>query len=233
MSFSIKGISLHYYKFGSASVISKVLTRESGLESFVVKGIRGKNPKNNIHLLHPLSVLELEVSNNKSGSLKYVKEMRSSIPLKEIFNSMHKKFLSMYIAEVLLRVLVESKEEKDLYNFIEEKTVEIEKSKKLNKNNALIFLIELSNYLGFYPNISNSQKKYFNLDLGEFSDLDSPYNISSKNKDYLCSLIKDKSTNIPYENRKELMVNLQQYYKLNHYNIDKMNSQKVIESFRG
>ena len=99
---------------------------------------------------------------------------------------------------------------------------------RLNRN-----LIELSNHLGFYPNVSNHQKKYFNLDLGEFSDQKSPYSISNKNKEYLCALIKDKTTNIPYDNRKKLMVNLQQYYKLHHYDINNMKTQKVIESFRG
>ena len=233
MSLSIKGVALHHHKFGSSSIISKILTKESGLKSFVIKGIRGKKPKTNIQLLHPLSILDLEVSDSKAGSLQYVKEMRRTMPLKEIFNCMHKKFLSMYIAEVLLRVLVDSNEEKELYNFIKSKTIEIETSNKTNKNNALVFLIELSNHLGFYPNVSNHQKKYFNLDLGEFSEQKSPYSISNKNKEYLCALIKDKTTNIPYDNRKKLMVNLQQYYKLHHYDINNMKTQKVIESFRG
>ena len=53
----------------------------------------GFGSKTNIQLLHPLSILDLEVSDSKAGSLQYVKEMRRTMPLKEIFNCMHKKFL--------------------------------------------------------------------------------------------------------------------------------------------
>ena len=43
---SIKGISLHYYKYSKSSVIAKFFTENYGLQSYVVRGSRNKSSKN-------------------------------------------------------------------------------------------------------------------------------------------------------------------------------------------
>ena len=47
--------------------------------------------------------------------------------------------------------------------------------KKVSKNFSIVFLIKLSGKVGFYPNKENSEKKFFNLDSGEFSNNPSNY----------------------------------------------------------
>ena len=53
-----------------------------------------------------------------------------------------------------------------------------------------------------------------------------------ENKKYLSSLLQNESINIPYKNRKELIMSVQKYFSLHHYNIEKLKSYEVIESLR-
>ena len=94
-----------------------------------------------------------------------------------------------------------------------------------------MFLIKLSTYLGFYPNSEHYERKYFNLETGEFSNQLSYYCLSEKIKNIL-PFLNNNEIDIPYKNRKELLKSLQKYYSLHHYNIDNLKSYDVIESLR-
>ncbi len=101
---SIKGISLHYYKYSESSVIAKIFTENYGLQSYIIKGIRNKNSKNKLSYLHPLNIVSLEISVNKKKGLPFVKEIRSEHNLSSTYSDMQKKFVCMFISEVLMRV---------------------------------------------------------------------------------------------------------------------------------
>ena len=229
---SIKGISLHYYKYSESSVISKIFTENYGLQSYVVRGIRNKTSKNKLSYLHPLNIVSLEVSVNKNKGLPFVKEIRSEHNLSSTFSNMPKKFICMFISEVLMRVLMEKETDKQLYNFTKKTISYLNKTEELNKNFVIVFLLKLTEYLGFHPNKKFSNKDYFDLENGEFTNHPPYYNIRGENKKYLSTLLQNESVNIPYKNRKELILSLQKYFSLHHYNIENLKSYEVIESLR-
>ena len=109
---STKGIALHYYKYSENSVIAKIFTEKFGLQSYIIKGIRNKNSKQKLSILQPLTLLQLEVSNHQNRGIQYIKEFKNFSPLTSIINSMNKRFNTMFMAEVLLKVLIEKEEEK-------------------------------------------------------------------------------------------------------------------------
>ncbi len=229
---SIKGISLHYYKYSESSVIAKFFTENYGLQSYVVRGIRNKSSKNKLSYLHPLNIISIEISVNKNRGLSFVKEIRSEHNLSSTYSDMQKKFVCMFISEVLIRVLMEKETDKKLYNFVEKTIFYLNKTEELNKNFVLVFLLKLTEFLGFHPNKDFSNKDYFDLESGSFSNHPPYYNIRGENKKYLSALLQNKSVDIPYKNRKELIVSLQKYFSLHHYNIEKLKSYEVIKSLR-
>ena len=229
---SIKGISLHYYKYSESSVIAKIFTENYGLQSYVVRGIRNKSSKNKLSYLHPLNIISLEISVNKNKGLPFVKEIRSEHNLSSTYSDMQKKFVCMFISEVLMRVLIEKETDKNLYSFAEKTIFYLNRMEELNKNFVLVFLLKLTEFLGFHPNKDFSNKDYFDLESGEFTNHPPYYNIRGENKKYLSALLQNESVDIPYKNRKKLIVSLQKYFSLHHYNIEKLKSYEVIESLR-
>ena len=232
MSTSTRGISLHYYKYSDNSVISKIFTKEFGLKSYVVKGIKNKKSKNKLGLLKPLNLIQIEVTNNPKQNIQYIKEIRISEVFPDYLINMKKQFLSMFISEILMKVLVESEISINLYQFIENTAKNINTLENINKNFPIIFLIKLTSHLGFFPSNSNENMEYFDLENGCFTNNPSYFNISGENKDYLVSLLNDEDITIPILNRKELLKSIQKYYKLHHYNIENLKSYEVIESLR-
>lgn len=229
---STKGICLHYYKYSENSVIAKIFTENFGLQSYVMKGVRNKKSKNKLNVLQSLNIVQLEVTNNKKRSVQYVREIQNNTDLSLLFSDMNKRFLSLFISEILLKVLVGSEKDNSLFKFVENTVLSLNSSEYLSKNFSLVFLIKLSSYLGFYPNSEFSDRKYFDLESATFISENSYYNISDDNKIYFSSLLKNKNIEIPYQNRKELIKSLQDFYKLHHYNIDQLKSYEVIESLR-
>ena len=47
MTESTNGICLHYYKYSDSSVIAKIFTEKFGMKSYIMKGVREKNLKQN------------------------------------------------------------------------------------------------------------------------------------------------------------------------------------------
>ena len=229
---STKGICLHYYKYSENSVIAKIFTENFGLQSYVMKGVRNKKSKNKLNILQSLNIVQLEVTNNKKREIQYVKEISLIGNINNINSDMNKRFISLFISEILMKVLVESEKENPIFSFILETIYKIEESENLSKNFSLLFLIQLSGYLGFYPSKDNTDKNIFDLESGCFTNQSVYFNISGDNKEYFKYLLTNKEVSIPYKNRKELLKSLQKYYSLHHYNIENLKSYEVIESLR-
>ena len=232
MTESTSGICLHYHKYSDSSVVAKIFTEKFGLKSFVLKGVRSKKSKNKLNLLQSLNIVQLEVTNNSKRQLQYVKEVNKSDNFSPNILDMNKRFIALFISEVLLKVLVDSEKSDSIYSFILDSIFMINEKGNLSKNFSILFLIKLSSYLGFYPNPEYCERKYFNLETGEFSNQLSYYCLSEKNKKYFTLLLNNIEVDIPYKNRKELLKSLQKYYSLHHYNIDNLKSYAVIESLR-
>lgn len=232
MTESTNGICLHHYKYSESSVIVKIFTEKFGLKSYIMKGVRSKKSKNKLNLLHSLNIVDLEVSNNDKRQIQYIKDIDNTNTFCSNNFDIYNRFISLFISEVLLRVLVESERSQPMYNFVMKTIFLLNNEKKISKNFSIVFLIKLSGFLGFYPNTENSKKKFFNLDNGEFSDKHSSYYLSDDNKKYFSQLLNNHEVEIPHNFRKNLIHCLQKYYSLHHYNIQNLKSYDVIESLR-
>ena len=99
------GIVLNYIKYKETSIISKIYTKEFGLKSYLINGIRTKKGKFNISSFQPLSLLELVVYENKNSQIGRIKELKFD---KIYFTNHHvqkKISICLFISEVLLKLI--------------------------------------------------------------------------------------------------------------------------------
>ena len=234
MKYKSRAISLSYLKHGESSVIAKIFTEEKGLQSFIVKGVRAKKSKKKLGLFQPLQLLSINATHLPKNSLQYISEI--SLEHTKISDGidMKKNFLSIFVAEVTSKVLLETERDKALFKFIWELKIDLNSSEKINPNFPLIFLILLSEYLGFSPSKEEINGVYFNMELGEFTNNKQQLNyyIEKDNSTYLRELLENKDINIPYQNRNQILLYLIQYYKLQHHELKNMTSHLIIESLR-
>ena len=158
-------------KYGDSSLITTCFTKYYGLRSYLLKGIlssrKGKLSKG---MFQTFGLLSLISNHKKKEGLNFINEARINKPIKSIHTSIFKSTVVIFLSEVLKSVLKEEKEKnEELYNFLEVMILWLD-SKNFNPNFHLKFLIDLTRYIGFYPNTSDYNYPYFDLNNGSFSN---------------------------------------------------------------
>ncbi|WP_373396659.1 recombination protein O N-terminal domain-containing protein [Algoriphagus halophilus] len=70
------GIVLSYIRYKESSIICKVFTRELGLKSYLINGVRSQNSKSKIALYQPMTLLDMVVYNKESTGLQRISEVK-------------------------------------------------------------------------------------------------------------------------------------------------------------
>ena len=234
MKYKSRAIALSYLKQGESSIIAKIFTEEKGLQSFIVKGVRAKKAKKKLGLFQPLQLLNINATHITKNSLQYISEITIAHNQVSDGIDMKKNFISIFVAEVISKVLLETEKDKALFKFIWELKNNLSNYEEINPNFPLIFLIGLSEQLGFLPSKDQIDGEYFNLEFGEFTNNQQQLNhfIKKDNSYYLRKLLENNDINIPYKNRNKILIHLIQYYKLQHHELKNMTSHLIIESLR-
>ena len=230
MNYESRAIALLNHKYGEGAVIAKIFTEEYGLKSFSVKRNKSKKSKNKILLLEKMNLLTINAKNNSKKEIQYLSEINLAYAYQN--TSLKNKLIRLFIAEVLSKALIDSEKNINLFQFIWNTNTQIDNLENVNNNFCIIFLIQLSEFLGISPSTENIDLPYFNLNSGNFT------NIKNKNEEiikgevinYFKRLIIKENVIIPYQSRQELIKILFRYYSIHHINLSNIKSYEVIES---
>ena len=158
-------------KYGDSSLITRCYCKQIGLKSFLLKGIlTSKKGSIKKSLFQPLSLitLNINVKNDTSESLLFIKEAKVYRPLQNIHLNIKKNTVALFLTEVLIKVMEEEGDPNPpLFSFLEHAILELEE-KSFSPVFHLKFLIDLTRYIGFYPNISNPYDPCFDMENGCF-----------------------------------------------------------------
>ena len=141
-------IVLHTTKFGENSLVVHTLSRDYGRRSFLVKGA-GK--KSSMALFLPLSVLEADIVETSKSTLYTARNLSAKHPLMGIRNNMFKNPMTMFMSEVLYRVVKDGASEHGLFEWCEKDILLLDAIQTDFSNFHIRFLLELAVTLGFSP----------------------------------------------------------------------------------
>ena len=154
-------------KQGETSSIVSCYLEEIGFKSFIVKGLYGQK-KSKFSRAHffPLNFINLNYTYNEKRELGYIKEVKPEILYKTLHVNIQKSSVTVFLSEILYSVFREELEvNNNLFNFLFRSLMWYDKIPECNIYH-IKFLIELSKYIGFYPNIINEHDMYFCLESG-------------------------------------------------------------------
>ena len=117
-AYSSKAIALKYIKYGDSSIISKMLTLEKGLQSFIVKGVRQKKSKQKLICFEPLKLSEILANHKESSNLQYLKKIDLLENMNYNYINPNANLLSIFIAEIILKTTKENFADKYLFDFV-------------------------------------------------------------------------------------------------------------------
>lgn len=144
-------IVLHTTKFSENSVVLHSLSRYYGRRSFLVKGVGSKVQAS---LLLPLNILEADVIETGRSTLFTARNLACRHPLNSIRNNLYKNSMTMFISEVLYRVVREGADEPGLYESCVRDILLLDAVESDFANFHIRFLLQLAVDMGFSPDRS-------------------------------------------------------------------------------
>ena len=164
-----RGIVLHQIKYTDYSRIVHFYTEHFGRLSCLVRIARKKHAANPVGLLHPLSLVEMELYYRSSRELQHVKEIRSSIVFTTIPFDVKKETVALFLGEVMYRTLREEESNPGLFDFLYNAIHFFDTTEEGIVYFHLYFLLHLTRFLGFFPvNNWSETNPFFDLQNGIF-----------------------------------------------------------------
>ncbi|MGO3182829.1 MAG: DNA repair protein RecO [Aequorivita sp.] len=172
MIVATKGIVFSAIKYSEADLIVSCYTQVAGIKSYLLRGVlKTKKGKLKASYFQPLTQLELIAEHKNKGTLEYIKEAKVFDPYKTLHTTIVKSGLVMFLSEMLKNCIREEEPNERLYSFLENSFNWLDENEEV-ANFHIFFLLQLSIYLGFYPDASDIEDKYFNIMEGSFQPTD-------------------------------------------------------------
>ncbi|QSS98267.1 DNA repair protein RecO [Psychroflexus sp. ALD_RP9] len=219
MQIKTTGLVLSTVKYSEADLIVSIFTKEKGLVSFFLKGIRkAKRSKLKSSQFQLLSCLALDFTYRDNKSMQFIKEAKTHISLQNLQQNIYKSTMCMFLAEVLKLSIQEEEQNIALYQFLENSLQSLDQASTY-ADFHLQFLVELTRFLGFYPEINHNDYAYFNLLEGAFQSEElSKYVISGSNVQILEQCLNSSdlfsSLRIHQKKRQDFLDMLLYYYEI-------------------
>jgi DNA repair protein RecO (recombination protein O) len=231
MKITDKAIVLSRLPYSESSLIVKLFTLESGLQTYLFQGARKKKGI----ILFPLELVEITSYKRNDSSLMKLTELQSLEPLHHLLDNPLKSSVAFFISELLTVYLRESHQDKYLFQFLREEIHWLNASEELS-NYLVWFLAQFSKLEGFQPEVRSNHPRYFELQEGKFTDelpflpayLEEPWlhwltdSLQYEKTDFL-------ALSIPKEERVKLIDAWLEYYR---FHVSGMRTLKSLEVIR-
>ena len=240
-----KGIVLRNLKYSETSVILDIYTEARGLKSYIVSGVRTPKAKIGAGLLQVMSMIEMVAYDRndqpaqQKNSLQRIKELRAGYIYQRLPFEMKRMATGLFIAEVLQHTLRESETNPPLFQFIQAIFEYIDRSEESLVNLHIIFLLQLSAYLGFQPQSPEPSEfsQVFDLREGVFNNgfSSGEWLMTQGSSRILAQFLRlndwKKSHEIPLQRteRQRLLDDLLRFYHYHIPNFKELNAHRVLQ----
>lgn len=164
-----EGLIMRTVKYGESSLIVDVLTKEKGLLSFIIGGVRNKKSKIK-GLLQLMSFVDIVSYFSERKTLHRIKEIKMNYVYKELPYEIVKRAIGIFILEVVRNTVKETEYHPELYDFVKSNFVDLDQRANSISHFHLLFMLRFTQYLGITPSYpENTDGVYFDLLNGIFT----------------------------------------------------------------
>jgi len=152
------GIVLHQIKYNDESIIVNIYTLQHGNVGFLVKMPKQKRCNVKTLLLRPLNILELNYDFRPNQVLQRISDMKLHISYESLPYDPIKGAMALFLSEFLYYVLKHEMENQPLFQYLYSSLQWLDRSQKGVANFHLVFMLRLTRFLGFWPNVRDYEK---------------------------------------------------------------------------
>ncbi|TAF79259.1 MAG: DNA repair protein RecO [Sphingobacteriales bacterium] len=237
MLYKTAGIVLKTSNYAENSVIAKIYTEKFGLQAYIINGVKKPKAKIRMNMLQPLSLLDMVVYHKQNAGIQRIAEASPSPILLSIPYHIVKSSVALFLNEMLYKSLKQPNHEPLLFNFLTNSILYLDQTEDKCKNYALVFLLKLTRFLGFSPDMSFADTAtYFDLNNGIFVN-STPHHTQFLDKNNLknwlkilrCSLTETYLLVLSASDRKFFLEKILCYYAIHIDGFGEVKSHLVLE----
>lgn len=186
MQIKTKAIVISALKFQEKSLIVNCFTLSNGLKSYMVRdAFSSRKGGSKMAYFQPLTIIEIEAVHKNKGTLENFKEVKIASPFHSIHSDIFKSTMVMFLSEILHHSIHEEEKNESLFTFLETALHWLDEHDEIS-NFHLILMLEITKYLGFYPDTSDIDMPFFEMIEGVFT----PFNAVSSLSEHETQLFK-------------------------------------------
>ena len=220
MLVTTEALVLSKTNYSETSLIVRCYTRSDGIKSYIIKGGKlGRKGIKSAALFQPLNQLEITAQHKNKSGLSIPKSIKMSKPYKTIPFQMNKITVVLFLSEVLSSALREEEANASLFHYLTNSLSWFDIQDDV-ANFHIFFLLSLTKYLGFFPDLYDQNHPYFDMENGCFSTQKSTQQVEDPRtisvfKSFLGTTF-DKLSEVLVSSieRKQLLELLIQYYQV-------------------
>jgi DNA repair protein RecO (recombination protein O) len=232
-----RGIILKTTLYSESSVIVQIFTEKFGIQSYLINGVKKPRAKIHMNMLQPLHLVDMVVYHKINIGLQRVSELRPSPVFRSIPYDIVKSSIVIFLNEVLYKSIRQQHTDENLFSFIFNAVSWFDATETADVSFHLAFLLKLSRFLGFAPNMESKQEQnFFDLQEGEFKSRPPvhPYYIDKEDAALFISLYStpfEKINEIKFNNatRRNLLDKILIYYTLHTASFGEIRSHQILE----
>ena len=145
------GIVLSSIKYKDTSLIVKIFTRELGLKSYLINGVRSQGKGSKSALYQPLTLLDLVVYDKENTGLQRISDAKIEIPQQRIPFDFVRTGIAMFITEVVSRSIYDNYQNEWLFDFLRDSILCLDSPDCQLAHFPVTFLVQQARFLGFAP----------------------------------------------------------------------------------
>lgn len=232
-----RGIILKSTPYSESSLVVHVYTELFGTQAYLLQGVRKNKSKIRLSMLQNLQLLDMVVYHKENGGLQRISELKANPVFQSIPLNIVKTSVALFICELLYNTLKEQQQDEELFEFVFSSIELLDLTEGNISNFHLWFLLRYTKYLGFFPhNNFNANSKYFDLREGLYVDTipTQPLFLDEVSTQILSYLQNNtwediKVLKLSPEQRKNLLIQLINYYNIHIEHFKALKSHHVLE----
>lgn len=230
-----KAIVLNTIKYGDTSLIATCYTEKCGIKSYMLRGVlKAKKAKIKTAYFQPLMQLNLTANHNNKGSLNSLRDVEVVHFYNSIYVSIKKQTIALFLSEILSQSVKEEEYNSALYTYLETSFLWLDTHDEIS-NFHLLFLLNLTKFLGFYPEINTTHNTYFDMVEGRFTAVKEHNAVFGENLNQFKKLLGINfdvlhQVNFNAANRQVVLAMLIQYFELHLSGFKKPKSLAILKA---
>lgn len=233
-----RAIVIHTTKFNDKDLILHALTEEFGMVSYMIYNPWSKQAKVKASYLQTFSLLEIDVEHQPKKDIQRIHDAKILFVGNSIHTNPYKQSIVLFLAEMVRKTLSETEKDVHLFAFVYHSLCVLDEVTEKYNSFHLIFLMRLTQFLGFYPNSTvENNDVYFDMLNGIFTaqpPLHGHY-LEGENCKHFQALTHISYTDMPAWNISRvdkliLLSTMVRYYQLHIPTIQRIKSMDILHS---